>query len=130
MESTRPRPIDTTALAAVRRRLKIVAVIMAFSGALSLTSAATVLWVFVAGALAALATAGLLWAIATLAEPSRTLIRVTMGLAVLRVVCTLAATLTLWGLQATPLISGLVFPGLLAAYTIVQLRELERELPA
>jgi hypothetical protein len=106
-------------------RLKLLAGIMFISGVFGLVNTAGT--VLMAGAILAVAVAVGLYAIAVTTQPSQLLVRGVIGLAVLRVLVTVAATLAIQGTETSAMIAGVVFPALLLAYTIVQLRELSRE---
>ena len=114
----------------VRVRLKVIAVVMAISGAFGVSNTFTFSWVYAFSAVLAIAVAYGLWVAANAPSPSPRLIRTVIGLAGLRVLATLGATIAVAGTETSAMISGFVFPALLLAYTVMQLRELSSETAA
>jgi len=114
----------------VRVRLKVISVVMSISGALGVVNTLTFSWVYAFSAVLAIAVAYGLWMAANAPSPSPRLIRTIIGLAGLRVLATVAATIAIAGTETSAMISGFVFPALLLAYTVMQLRELSSETAA
>ncbi|MEV0271005.1 MAG: hypothetical protein HOV71_26605 [Hamadaea sp.] len=112
----------------VRLRMKILAAIMFISGVFGLVNTAGT--VFMPSAVLAVLTAAGIYAVSVIAQPSTLLIRGVIGLAVVRVLASLGATIAVAGTETGAMIAGFVFPALLAAYTVVVLRELRTELSA
>ncbi|NUR72926.1 MAG: hypothetical protein HOU81_19090 [Hamadaea sp.] len=112
----------------VRLRVKLLAAIMFISGVFGLVNSAGT--VMMPSAILAVLVAVALYVVSVTAQPSALLIRGVMGLAAVRVLASLAATIAVSGTETGAMIAGFVFPALLAAYTVTILRDLRTETSA
>ena len=112
----------------VRLRAKLLAAVMFISGVFGLVNTAGT--VLMPSAILAVLVAVALYVVSVTAAPSALLIRGVIGLAILRVLASLGATIAVSGTETGAMIAGFVFPALLAAYTVVLLRDLRTETSA
>ncbi|MEV6967064.1 hypothetical protein AB0M47_18310 [Hamadaea sp. NPDC051192] len=112
----------------VRTRMKLLAAIMFISGVFGLVNTAGT--VFMPSAVLAILTASGIYVVSITAQPPTWMTGGVIGVAVVRVLASLGATIAVSGTETGAMIAGFVFPALLTAYTVVVLRELRTELAA
>jgi hypothetical protein len=112
----------------VRLRVKLLAGLLFISGVFGLVNSAGT--VFLPSAVLAVLVAVGLYVVSVTAQPSPLLVNGVIAATALRVLASLVATVMVSGTQTGAMIAGFVFPALLAAYTVVVLRDLRTETSA